>query len=106
MTTTQRKSRASTARAEVNGRVRTIKVRGVELELPKKVPFRVMQYLARGEAADAQDVVAVLETILGPQMEKVWDIDVDMSKGAGALGDLLNDVTTKLFDAYGLTVGE
>lgn len=104
------RKRGAAARSEVNGRPKTITVRRVKLTLAPTVKFRLLKDMiaVRDTDGDMEKIVAGLERILGDQMEKVWDIDVKPGKGGLqlALLELLNEVTDKVFTAYGVTPGE
>lgn len=84
------------AAARSKGR-KTLKFEGLALKLPAKLPFKVLRHL--GSGAGAEDVVGVLTAIVGDeQMDKVWDLDLDLDRGQDLVGAVL--------EQYGLTTGE
>lgn len=104
------RSRGAAARSELNGRAPRVTFHKLKLDLPPVLPFRVAQYLSAGNDVTGEQVVALLETVLGEkQMEKVWAVDIDVSKaagGLGAVGKALNGLLEDIIEAYGVTAGE
>lgn len=94
--------RGAAARSEVNGKVKTVTVRGVKLTLPKTVPFRIARHL------DNEEPFQYLEEVLGVQeIEKLWAIDLPTNKPMrAALVDLLTEAVGKVNDELGITSGE
>jgi hypothetical protein len=94
--------------AETNGKVKAITVRKVRLVLPSKVPFGSMRGLLKDDGT-VGDVVGFLEAVLGEeQMEKVWAIDLDLSKGSllDQTREVLDELADKVAGELGLALGE
>lgn len=107
-TKTATKTRKLRPQTEVNGKPKTVTFQGTKLSVPSKLPFRVLKYITAASEGSGQDYIAALELILGAeQMEKIWDLDVDMTKGGpSALADLLVELTDQVFAVYDSTPGE
>lgn len=72
---------------------------GFTLELPPKLPFRVLRAIGKNAGSEAGQAVAVLEEILGvEQADKVWDADLDIDAG--------RELVEKILGEYGVNSGE
>lgn len=91
------------ARSEQNGHFKTIKFHGLKLNLPGTVKLRLLRQLTDGSN---EEMIAVVEELLGDQMEQVWDLDVDVTEGMDSLGVMLGDLSVAIFEAYGSSAGE
>lgn len=93
------KSKAAAARQETNGQPKTLKFEGLELVLPDKIPFKILKYLGQGDEAGPEEVVGILNTMLGPeQMEQVWNLDIDVSRG--------RELVEEVLESLGMQAGE
>ena len=102
--TASRQKRGAVARSSQNGHFKTIKFKGLTLGLPAKTKLRLLKRLTSN---DTDELVEALEQLLGEeQMEQVWDIDVDVSKGLDPLADLILELANKVFEGYGTSAGE
>lgn len=99
---TRAKAAGAAARAESNGQ-REVSYADLGLPgkgkftLPGKLPFAVLRYM-RSENPSPDDIVGVLETILGDQIDTLWALDIDVEGGTGFM--------TKLLALYGTKPGE
>lgn len=85
------------ARAEVNGKDRTLRAHGLELTLPAKLPFAALRYMS--DNPGGAEVVGLLEVLLGPeQLDAVWKLDLDIDQGT----ELVEQIT----NLYGTNMGE
>lgn len=92
---------ADAAGREAGGAPSTLDFEGLgfTLNLPPKLPFRVLRSIAENNGNEPGQVVAMLDDILGPeQAAKVWDSDLDLSAG--------RDLVGKLLALYGIGSGE
>lgn len=75
------------ARAEAGEETRTLEAHGITLELPPKLPFKVLRHMRGGIGGTA--VVGMLEAIVGPdQLEQIFDLDLDMEEGAQLFSEI------------------
>jgi len=89
-------SKAAAARAEKSDEQRTLEFEGLTLILPPKLPFRVLKHIRAG---GVEGDVAFLEEVMGPeQMEKIWDLDIDVDRG--------QELIVEVFAAFGTDSGE
>lgn len=106
MTTTKTgaRSRAPVTRPETNGTFKTVAFKGLKLKLPKHTKLRFLKQLQSGED---QEVLDALTALLGEeQMERVWDLDVDISGGMGVLVEVVADLVKTVLGAYNIDLGE
>lgn len=72
---------------------------GFDLDLPPKLPFRVLRSIAENNDNEPGQVVAILADILGEgQADRVWASDLDLEAG--------RELLSKLLELYGIGQGE
>lgn len=84
------------AAARAENEPRQLEAHGITLDLPAKLPFKVLKHVRGG--VTGSNVVAMLEAIVGEkQLDRIFNLDLDIEEGAR----LFEQITA----LYGTTTG-